>query len=140
MAIEGKMPKAKPLHYRTEDGYDLYVGKNNYQNEAVTFEIATGNDWWFHAKGVPGAHVVVKCSFANQATEWDMPDAIFELAGALAAVNSKNKDMEKVEVDYLRKKNIKRPNNAEPGFVVYYTNYSLVAKTDLSGFEGLKQV
>ena len=127
--------KVKPLHYVTSDGYDIYVGKNNYQNEVVTFEIATGNDWWFHAKGVPGGHVVVKCSFANQATEWDMPDEIFELAGALAAVNSQNKDMEKVEIDYLRKKNIKRPNNAAPGFVVYYTNYSLVAKTDLSGYD-----
>ena len=126
--------KARPLHYVTEDGYDIYVGKNNYQNETVTFEIATGNDWWFHAKGVPGAHVVVKCSFANQATEWDMPDEIFELAGALAAVNSQNRDMEKVEIDYLRRKNIRRPNNAAPGFVVYYTNYSLVAKTDLTGY------
>ena len=130
----GKIPKARPLCYVTDDGYEIYVGKNNYQNEAVTFEIATGNDWWFHAKGVPGAHVVVRCPFANQATEWEMPDSMFELAGALAAVNSRNKDMEKVEVDYLRKKNIKRPNNASPGFVVYYTNYSLVAKTDLSGY------
>ena len=134
-----KQGKVRPVHYVTEDGYDIYVGKNNYQNETVTFEIATGNDWWFHAKGVPGAHVVVKCSFANQAEEWDMPDEIFELAGALAAVNSQNKEMEKVEIDYLRKKNIKRPNNAAPGFVVYYTNYSLVAKTDLSGYS-FKQV
>ena len=129
-----KQGKVRPLHYVTEDGYDIYVGKNNYQNETVTFEIATGNDWWFHAKGVPGAHVVVRCSFANQAEEWDMPDEIFELAGALAAVNSQNKEMEKVEIDYLRKKNIKRPNNAAPGFVVYYTNYSLIAKTDLSEY------
>ena len=127
--------KVRPLHYLTEDGYDIYVGKNNYQNEMVTFEIATGNDWWFHAKGVPGAHVVVKCSFANQAEEWDMPDEIFELAGAIALVNSKNKDMEKAEVDYLRKKNVKRPNKAAPGYVIYYTNYSLVAVNDLSGYE-----
>ena len=134
----GKMPKAKPLHYRTPDGYDIYVGRNNLQNETVTFDIATGNDWWFHAKGVPGSHVVVKCSFANQAEEWDMPDEIFELAGAIALVNSKNKDMEKAEVDYLRRKNVKRPNKAAPGFVVYYTNYSLVAKTDLSGYVFVK--
>ncbi len=135
----GKMPKAKPLHYLTKDGYDIYVGRNNLQNETVTFEIATGNDWWFHAKGVPGAHVVVKCSFANQAQEWDMPDEIFELAGALALMYSKNKDMEKGEIDYLRKKNIRRPNNAATGFVVYYTNYSLVAKNSIEGYE-LKEV
>ena len=126
--------KAKPLHYRTPEGYEIYVGRNNLQNEVVTFEIATGNDWWFHAKGVPGSHVVVKCPFANQAEEWDMPDEIFELAGAIALVNSKNKDMEKAEVDYLRKKNVKRPNKAAPGYVIYYTNYSLVAVNDLSGY------
>ncbi|MBR3039060.1 MAG: NFACT family protein [Lachnospiraceae bacterium] len=129
-----KLPKAKPLHIRTEDGYEIYIGRNNLQNEAVTFDIATGNDWWFHAKGVPGAHVVVKCPSANQAKEWDMPDEIFELAGALALANSKNKDMEKGEVDYLRKKNVKRPNNAAYGFVVYYTNYSLVAENNLEKY------
>ena len=64
-----------------------------------------------------------------------MPDEIFELAGAIALVNSKNKDMEKAEVDYLRKKNVKRPNKAAPGYVIYYTNYSLVAVNDLSGYE-----
>ena len=131
----GKMPKAKPLHFRTKDGYEIYVGRNNLQNEEVTFEIATGNDWWFHAKGVPGAHVVVKCPFANQAEEWDMPDEIFELAGALALAYSKNKDMEKGDIDYLRKKNIKRPNGAAAGFVVYYTNYSLVAENRLDRYE-----
>ena len=131
---KAKMPKAKPVHFRTPDGYDIYVGRNNLQNEVVTFEIATGNDWWFHAKGVPGSHVVVKCPFANQAKEWDMPDEIFELAGAIALANSKNKDMEKGEVDYLRRKNVKRPNNAEKGFVVYYTNYSLVAQNDLEKY------
>ena len=125
---KAKMPKAKPLHFTTEDGYEIYVGRNNLQNEVVTFEIATGNDWWFHAKGVPGAHVVVKCPFANQASEWDMPDEIFELAASIAHSNSKNKDMEKGEVDYLRRKNVKRPNKAAPGFVVYYTNYSMVAQ------------
>ena len=129
------MPKAKPLHFRTKDGYEIYVGRNNLQNEEVTFEIATGNDWWFHAKGVPGAHVVVKCPFANQAEEWDMPDEIFELAGALALAYSKNKDMEKGDIDYLRKKNIKRPNGAAAGFVVYYTNYSLVAENRLDRYE-----
>ena len=124
---KSRMPKAKPLHITTDDGYEIYIGRNNLQNEVVTFEIATGNDWWFHAKGVTGAHVVVKCPHANQATEWDMPDEMFELAASLAHTNSKNKDMEKGEVDYLRRKNVKRPNKAAPGFVVYYTNYSMVA-------------
>ena len=62
---------AKPLHYRTEDGFDLYVGKNNYQNDYLTFEFANGNDWWFHAKDCAGSHVILK----NDGR--DIPDHVF---------------------------------------------------------------
>lgn len=126
--------KNPPLHYRTQEGYDIYVGRNNLQNEELTHRFATGNDWWFHAKGVPGSHVVVKAPFENPATEWDMPDEVFEAAAALAAIYSKNKDQEKVEVDYLRKKHVKRPSGGEAGFVVYYTNYSMVIETNIERF------
>ena len=57
--------KSKPFHYRSTDGYDIYVGKNNYQNDELTFKFATGNDWWFHAKGMPGSHVIVKSTMKN---------------------------------------------------------------------------
>ena len=56
------MPKSSPLHYISSDGYDIYVGKNNYQNDQLTFKTATGNDWWFHAKQAPGSHVIIKCN------------------------------------------------------------------------------
>ncbi|MCH5272676.1 MAG: NFACT family protein [Lachnospiraceae bacterium] len=118
---------SKPLHYRTADGFDLYVGKNNYQNDFLTFEFANGNDWWFHAKDCAGSHVILK----NDGRE--IPDHIFEGAGALAAYYSKNKDAGKVEIDYIDKKQVKKPNGAKPGFVVYYTNYSLIATPDISG-------
>ncbi len=124
----------KPLHYVMYDEYDIYVGKNNLQNEEVTFKMANGNDWWFHAKGVPGSHVIVKSRNANPATEWDMPDEVFEAAAALAAVYSKNGDQEKAEVDYIRKKHVKRPGGGEPGFVVYYTNFSMMIETNLQRF------
>ncbi len=126
--------KNPPLHYRTPDGYDIYVGRNNTQNEELTHKFATGNDWWFHAKGVPGSHVIVKAPFENPAIEWDMPDEVFEAAAALAAIYSKNKEQDKVEVDYLRKKNVKRPSGNEAGFVVYYTNYSMVIETNIERF------
>ena len=124
----------KPLHYVMYDEYDFYVGKNNLQNEEVTFKMANGNDWWFHAKGVPGSHVIVKSRNANPATEWDMPDEVFEAAAALAAVYSKNSGQEKAEVDYIRKKHVKRPGGGEPGFVVYYTNFSMMIETNLQRF------
>ena len=112
---------SKPFHYRSSDGFDIYVGKNNYQNEELTFKMATGNDWWFHAKGIPGSHVIVK----SQGKE--LPDRTFEEAAALAAYYSKGKGNEKVEVDYVQKKAIKKVAGAAPGFVIYHTNYSMVA-------------
>ncbi|MCM1244209.1 MAG: NFACT family protein [Roseburia sp.] len=120
------LPKNKPLHYVSSDGYDIYVGKNNYQNDLLTFKTATGNDWWFHAKQIPGSHVVILCN--NE----EPPVTTFEEAASLAAYYSRNKDAEKVEIDYTQKKNIRKPNGSKPGFVVYYRNYSMVASPDIS--------
>lgn len=117
---------SKPFHYLSSDGYHMYVGKNNFQNEELTFKFATGNDWWFHAKDIPGSHVIVKTE-GNE-----LPDRTFEEAAALAAYYSKGRNQEKVEVDYSLRKNIKKPNAAKPGFVIYHTNYSMVAKPDIS--------
>ncbi len=120
---------SKPFHYISSDGFHIYVGKNNYQNEELTFKFATGNDWWFHAKGMPGSHVIVK-------TEGEeLPDRTFEEAGRLAAYYSQGREQEKVEIDYTQKKNVKKPNGSKPGFVVYYTNYSLVIDSDISALQ-----
>lgn len=118
--------KSMPLHYISSDGYDMYVGKNNFQNEELTFSFASGNDWWFHAKKVPGSHVIVKSRGE------EMPDLVFEEAGKLAAFYSKNNGSEKVEVDYVEKKHVKKVKGQKPGFVIYHTNYSLIADTDIS--------
>ncbi len=121
---------SKPFHYISSDGFHIYVGKNNYQNDELTFKFATGNDWWFHAKGMPGSHVIVKTEGAE-----DLPDRTFEEAGKLAAYYSKGRGQEKVEIDYIQKKHVKKPGGAKPGFVVYYTNYSLMIDSDISGIE-----
>lgn len=117
---------SKPFHYVSSDGYHMYVGKNNYQNEELTFKMATGNDWWFHAKGVPGSHVIVK------ANNEELPDETFEEAARLAAYYSKNRSADKVEVDYIQKKHVKKANGGAPGFVIYHTNYSMVIDSDIS--------
>jgi len=119
----------KPFHYISGDGYHMYVGKNNLQNEELTFRFANGNDWWFHAKGCPGSHVIVKSNGE------ELPDRTFEEAGKLAAYYSKNRGNEKVEIDYVEKKHVKKPNGGRPGFVVYYTNYSLMIDSDISGIQ-----
>ncbi|BDF04430.1 Rqc2 family fibronectin-binding protein [[Clostridium] hylemonae] len=120
---------SRPLHYVSQDGYHMYVGKNNLQNDELTFHFASGSDWWFHAKGAPGSHVIVKSGGD------ELPDRTFEEAGRLAAYYSKNRGSDKVEIDYVEKKHVKKPNGAKPGFVVYYTNYSLVIDSDISEIE-----
>lgn len=120
---------SRPFHYLSSDGFHMYVGKNNYQNDELTFKLASGNDWWFHAKGIPGSHVIVKTEGK------ELPDRTFEEAARLAAYYSKGREQEKVEIDYLQKKNVKKPNGAKPGFVVYYTNFSMAIGSDISGLE-----
>ena len=122
-------------HYLYKDNYHIYVGKNNIQNEKLSFKVALGNDWWFHAKGVPGSHVIVKSEKDNPSEEWDMPDEVFNLAGAIALINSKHKDLAKGEIDYTRKKHLKKPSEGERGMVIYHTYYSLVASSDISMYE-----
>lgn len=120
---------SRPMHYISSDGYHMYVGKNNLQNDELTFSFANGNDWWFHAKGAPGSHVIVKTGGD------ELPDRTFEEAGRLAAYYSKNRGSDKVEIDYVEKKHVKKPNGSKPGFVVYYTNYSLVIDSDISNIK-----
>ncbi len=124
-----KRPKitSKPFHYISSDGYHMYVGKNNLQNEELTFQTARGNDWWFHAKGAPGSHVIV------QTNGGELPDSTFEEAARLAAYYSSNRGADKVEIDYVEKKHVKKPSGSRPGFVVYYTNYSMMIDSDISG-------
>lgn len=116
---------SKPLHYIYRGDFEIYIGKNNYQNEDVTFKIATGNDWWFHAKDIPGSHVILKSKLD------EIPDDIFELLGSLAAYFSKGRQQQKVEIDYTQKKNVKRVNGGAPGFVIYHTNYSMMCSPQM---------
>jgi predicted ribosome quality control (RQC) complex YloA/Tae2 family protein len=108
------------------DGFTMYVGRNNYQNEEVTFKIGSGSDWWFHAKKMPGSHVIVKTDGR------ELTDRTYEEAGALAAYYSSGRKAPKVEVDYTERRNLRKKNGGKPGFVTYHTNYSLMATPDIS--------
>ena len=120
---------SRPFHYLSSDGFDIYVGKNNLQNDELTFKTANGGDWWFHAKKIPGSHVVLITGGK------EVPDRAFEEAAALAAFYSKGKVQEKVEIDYVQRKEVKKPGGAKPGFVVYYTNYSMAIAPDISALK-----
>lgn len=122
--------KSKPLHFISSDGFHMYVGKNNYQNEELTFRMADGGDMWFHAKQMPGSHVIVKLNGAKE-----LPDRTYEEAARLAAYYSAGRTSPKVDVDYTARKNLKKPPKAKPGFVIYHTNYSMAIEPDIHGIK-----
>ena len=112
-----KQVKNEPTVLKTSGGYTLYVGKNNLQNEKVSFKISRPEDIWFHAKGVPGSHVLM-------VTDGEEPSEVdYTEAASVAAYYSKATG-DLVAVDYTKAKNLKRVKGEKPGFVIYHTNYT----------------
>ncbi len=114
------------LIYISSYGHEILVGKNNIQNDLITFKHAKKDDYWFHAKGIPGSHVVIKTNGD------ELEDIEYMEAARLAAFYSKGKNNSLVEVDYTKRQNIRKPANAKLGFVIYDTNYSMNIDTDIS--------
>ena len=131
-----RTPVSKPLHYISSDGYDIYVGKNNTQNDQLTFHFAEPGDIWMHANDIPGSHVILRSGGRSMD---EIPDRAFEEAASLAAWYSAGRQQGKVEIDYLLRRNVKKPGGAKPGFVVYYTNYSILARADISGLREVSE-
>lgn len=103
-----------PMHFVSDDGYDIYVGKNNKQNDYVTLKLARSTDIWFHTKDIHGSHAIVKTTDAMQVS-----DETYFQAARLAAYYSKGRGSENVPVDYTEIKNVKKPSGAKPGMVIY---------------------
>lgn len=135
--LKGYRPKKqsapKVMRFRTDGGYDVCVGRNNIQNEYVTFKLAAKSDWWFHVKGAPGSHVVLLCRDGEEPSADD-----FTQAAVIAAYYSSKRDGEAVAVDYTKIKNVKKPPAAHPGFVIFNTNYSCYVTPDKETVERLK--
>ena len=112
--------RSEPMHFVSSDGIEIYVGRNNYQNEELSFRLSDPSDWWFHAKGVAGSHVIARTG------QRELPDATCLEAAALAAYYSRAGSEDKVEVDYVQRKELRRVPKAAPGYVIYHTNYSIV--------------
>lgn len=109
---------SKPIHLISSDGIDIYIGKNNMQNDYLTLKFADKHDTWLHTKNIPGSHVIIK-------KYGDIPERTLLEAASLAAYYSKAKDSSKVAVDYTEVKNVHKPNGAKPGMVIYYTNSTI---------------
>lgn len=109
-----KIKESKPLHFLSSQGLEIHVGKNNLQNDYLSLKFANKNDLWLHTKNIPGSHVIIKGNPVDEIT--------LEEAAIIAAYYSKGKNNSKVAVDYTEVKNLKKPNGAKPGMVIYYTN------------------
>ncbi len=114
-----KIAVAMPHKYEF-DGYTIYVGKNNKQNDYLTLKLAKNNDLWFHTKNIPGSHVIVVKKYGEE-----IPDNIILKAATLAATHSKSKGGAKTPIDYTTVKNVKKPSGAKPGMVIY-DNYNTI--------------
>jgi len=124
-----------PVKYISKDGWEIYVGKNNLQNDFLTFKLASGNDTWLHAKNIHGSHIIIK----NKGSKQSLPLETLIQAANLAAYFSKAKKDNKVLVDYTLKKYVKKPKNAKPGMVIYSHEKGLWIKVDPEEIRNLKK-
>jgi len=107
-----KIVKPSPENFVSSTGLPISVGKNNKQNDYLTFKLASRSQTWFHTKDIPGSHVVIH---DNEPDE----ESILE-AAMLAAYFSKARDSSSVPVDYTEIRHVKKPNGSKPGFVIYF--------------------
>ncbi len=113
-----KSKPSKPLMFTSSDNIEIYVGKNNIQNDYLSLKFANKNYLWLHAKNIPGSHVII-CSF-------NVPDKTLKEAAIIAGYYSKGKAENKLSIDYTKVKELKKPKGAKPGMVIYHTNNTIV--------------
>ncbi|MCH5184822.1 MAG: NFACT family protein [Oscillospiraceae bacterium] len=132
-ASKKQKSKPKPLHFRSSDGFDIYTGKNNTQNDYLTLKFANTSDIWFHTKNIHGSHTIIKLG-----TDKDVPKSTITEAARIAAYYSKARNSSRVPVDYTVIKNVKKPSGAKPGMVIYdkYNTVYVTPENPQSSFVG----
>lgn len=119
--------------YRTTNGYRVLCGKNNLQNEYITHRIAERSDFWFHAKNMPGSHVVLLLEGREEPPAEDFTDA-----ASIAALFSAAGGAPMTEVDYTTVRHLKKTAGSKPGFVIYHTNWSAIVTPDKDKIAGMR--
>lgn len=128
-----KPPVALPPHrFISSDGFEIFVGRNNKQNDKLTLQRAAKSDIWLHTKNIPGAHVIIVTNGKEPSQQTVME------AAALAAYHSKGVSSGKVPVDYTTVKNVHKPKGAKPGMVIYYNNRTVYVTPGAGLAERLK--
>lgn len=132
-ARKQKAPKElAPIEFRSSDGFKILVGRNNIQNEKLTFKTAFKNDMWLHVQKMPGSHVVI---FGEGR---EISDEAIEEAAVIASYYSKAKDSSTVPVDYTRVRFLKKPNGGKTGMVIYHEYYSIIVNPNSEKVEKLR--
>ncbi len=127
-----KPAASKPFHYRTSDGFDVFAGKNNLQNDLLTLKTALKSDVWFHTQKIHGSHVIL-VSDGRSPTDTAMTEAAM-----IAAYHSKARQSSRVPVDYTPVKQVKKPVGAKPGMVIYHTYQTAYVTPDEAEIEKLR--
>lgn len=131
VAKNKKKITSKPEHYKTSESTDVLVGKNDRQNDQLTMKTAKKNDYWFHTKDIPGSHVIIQ---SDNPSDQDILEA-----ATIAAYFSKAQNSSNVPVDYVRVKNIRKPNGSKPGFVIYEGQHTIRVNPDAELVNKLRQ-
>lgn len=135
-AAEAKEQKAAPpLTVHSSDGLEIWIGRNNRQNDYLTLRLAAPTDLWFHTKNIPGSHVILRVPPGRE-----VPDRAILEAAALAAYHSKARGSSNVPVDYTLRKYVRKPNGARPGMVIYEQQKTLYVTPDPEQIPVLEQV
>jgi predicted ribosome quality control (RQC) complex YloA/Tae2 family protein len=116
------MPRSQPLSLTSPDGLSILIGRNSRQNDEVTFRRSSGDDWWFHARGVPGAHVIVRTEGGA------LPERTMRRAAELAAYFSRLRAEADVLVDYVQRRHVRRISGGAPGLVTYSQEQTIRAR------------
>lgn len=130
-SLKHKKKKAsKPHRFRSTDGTSILVGKNNLQNDQLTLKTSKKSDIWLHAKNIPGSHVIIESNNPSEGTLLE--------AAKIAAYYSKFQNSANVPVDYVAVKQIRKPNGAKPGFVIYEGQRTVYVTPDKDLIRSLK--
>lgn len=124
--VKKQQKKSAPISFLSSDGYEILVGRNNKQNDELTIRMAYSTDLWFHTKVIPGSHTIVRTRGGEE-----IPDRTIVEAASIAAYYSKAQNSSKVPVDYTSVKNVKKPNGAKPGMVIYDHYNTLYVEPEL---------
>ncbi|AFS78699.1 fibronectin-binding protein FbpA [Gottschalkia acidurici 9a] len=125
---------SSPHHYISKDGFNIYVGKNNKQNDYLTLKFASKEDIWLHTKDIPGSHVIIKSEGK------DIPEDTLLEAALLAGFYSKGKMSSNVPIDYAERKHVRKPSGAKPGMVIYDTNNTVYITPSIENISKIKKL